>query len=425
MQDDGTFAVTVTSDSHAGAFLNVPAATLAATDPELLAWLNGSRVDLVFGALGDLSAGASASADVSLYLVPAADATRPPPASANAVASEDHDGRDARGARGRRRRRRLRRRAQRRDPQPAGAAPPVLVGAPGTPVHVAVGAPAIFKISSPQDGVTAGALPPHGDGDARGRVGGLRLGRHRRSARRRGREPAARRRRERERERRARGRARDPHRLRQGRAAGGAHLYVVRRRRDDAVGDDGRHGRLLGDGARRLRRDVRRERRRRGLAARDRDPHRAVGDGQPPAGRAVGHAAQRRAPARAGRARHARAHGAGRRSRRRRAHLRLRARPELAAHLQPHEGGRHRLVHVVAGRRLRVLRHGHRRARRARPVGAREDQDCDGRDLAGGPVRRRRRSDSRPRRATATTRTRPSGPRSSSAATASTTTATC
>ena len=64
----GKFKVTVTSDSHAGPFLAVPAAPLAATDPELLGWLNGSRVDFVFGALGALSGGAVASAEASLYL---------------------------------------------------------------------------------------------------------------------------------------------------------------------------------------------------------------------------------------------------------------------------------------------------------------------------------------------------------------------
>ncbi|HVR04069.1 MAG TPA: MopE-related protein [Polyangia bacterium] len=151
-QDDGTFLVSVTSDSHAGAFLTLPAKGLAATDPELLAWMNGARADLVFGALGDLTGGAVANAEVSLYLVPAADASHAPPASANAFGTEDAavtslaavsvPDTDCDGA------------PDAWDPEPAGTPPPVLVGIPGSPVHVAVGAGAPFKISSPQDGVS-------------------------------------------------------------------------------------------------------------------------------------------------------------------------------------------------------------------------------------------------------------------------------
>jgi hypothetical protein len=153
-QGDGTFKVSVTSDGHASPFLKVPAAGLKATDPELLSWMNGSRADFVFGALGDLSAGAVASAEASLYLVPASDADHAPPASANAVGTADlevatlaaladdvADG-DCDGA------------PDAWDPAPAGATPPALVGYPGSPVHVAVGSAAPFKISSPQDGVT-------------------------------------------------------------------------------------------------------------------------------------------------------------------------------------------------------------------------------------------------------------------------------
>jgi Putative metal-binding motif len=151
-QDDGKFKVSVTSDSHAGTFLSVPAGGLAATDPELLAWMNGSRADFVFGALGALGGGAIASAEASLYLVPGPDADRPPPASANAVGTDevtvdtlaavsDYDD-DCDGA------------PNAWDPAPSGTAPPVLVGLPGSPVHVAVGSPATFKISSPQAGVT-------------------------------------------------------------------------------------------------------------------------------------------------------------------------------------------------------------------------------------------------------------------------------
>ena len=153
-QGDGSFKVTVTSDSHAGAFLAVPASSLKAADPELLAWMNGSRADFVLGALGDLSAGAVVSAEASLYLVPGADADRTPPASANAIgtanlqatmlapvsgaaADDDCDGAPNMW-----------------DPAPAGAAPPIVVGFPGNPAHVAVGSSPSFKVFSPQDGVT-------------------------------------------------------------------------------------------------------------------------------------------------------------------------------------------------------------------------------------------------------------------------------
>jgi hypothetical protein len=150
-QDDGTFEVSVTSDSHAGPFLKLPTAGLKATDPELLAWMNGSRADFVFGALGDLSTGAVAGAEASMYLVPGGDADRPPPASANAIGTADVETAtlaaagiddDCDGA------------PNMWDPEPAGAAPPVLVGFPGSPVHVPAGTAAPFKISSPQDGVT-------------------------------------------------------------------------------------------------------------------------------------------------------------------------------------------------------------------------------------------------------------------------------
>jgi hypothetical protein len=337
-QDDGKLTVSVTSDSHAGAFLEVPTTALAATDPELLAWMNGSRADFVFGALGDLTAGAVASAEASLYLVPGADADVPPPASANAIGTADVEATalaavgsddDCDGA------------PNTWDPQPAGAAPPVLVGFPGTPVHLAVGAASPFKIAAGRrhvrlgrerpvgeggavDGrrvgddhaVGARALPRHVDGHAGGRLGRLYVGHHRRPRGRHGDGPAARRRRERERQHRARRRAGDAHRLRQGPAAVRAHLRLGHDGRHDDVGDGGADGRLHGDGARRLPGDVRREQRQRQLGALDGDPHRALGDGQPAAGRAVGVAAQRRAHARRGRARDARALGDGDGSRR-------------------------------------------------------------------------------------------------------------
>ncbi|MDB4982957.1 MAG: Tryptophan synthase alpha chain [Myxococcales bacterium] len=151
--DDGKLKVSVSSDSHAGPLLAVPAGGLPAGDPELLAWLNGSRAGFVFGALGDLSGGAAVSGEISLYVVPAGDADRAPPASANALATDEVELKelvaaatgsddDCDGA------------PNAWDPEPQGAAPPVLVGQPGSPVHVAVGATTPFKISSPDDGVT-------------------------------------------------------------------------------------------------------------------------------------------------------------------------------------------------------------------------------------------------------------------------------
>jgi hypothetical protein len=148
---DGKFKVAVTNDSHAGAFLKIPAGSLAADDPELLGWLNGSRVDFVFGALGDLTGGAAASVEASMYLVPGADANKAPPASANAIATDEVEVKelahatlddDCDGA------------PNTYDGQPDGPPPPVLVGLPPSPTHVAVGKPAFFKISSPDAGVT-------------------------------------------------------------------------------------------------------------------------------------------------------------------------------------------------------------------------------------------------------------------------------
>jgi hypothetical protein len=151
-QDDGKLKLSVSNDSHAGAFLAVPAGGVGLGDPDLLAWLNGSRASFVFGALGDLSGGVGVSGEISLYVVPAVDADRPPPASANALASDEVElenlaaaaagsDDDCDGA------------PNAWDPEPQGATPPVLVGAPGSPVHVAVGAATPFKISSPQAGV--------------------------------------------------------------------------------------------------------------------------------------------------------------------------------------------------------------------------------------------------------------------------------
>src|SRR5207248_743344 len=51
-QDDGKLKLAVANDSHAGAFLAVPADGVGLGDPDLLAWLNGSRASFVFGALG-------------------------------------------------------------------------------------------------------------------------------------------------------------------------------------------------------------------------------------------------------------------------------------------------------------------------------------------------------------------------------------
>ncbi|HVZ73411.1 MAG TPA: MopE-related protein [Polyangia bacterium] len=149
-QKDGTLVVSAATDSHANGFLAVPTAGLGASDPELLAWMNGTRADFVFSSL-DGGAGVAVTGEVSLYIAAGADATRPPPASANAFATDEVDFEtlaattgddDCDGA------------LDAWDADPRGAAPPVLVASPGSPAHVVVGAASTFEVSSPQPGVT-------------------------------------------------------------------------------------------------------------------------------------------------------------------------------------------------------------------------------------------------------------------------------
>ena len=155
-QDDGTFQVSVTSDSHAR---RVPqGAGRRPAGHESGAPRRGSTAaaPTSCSAPSASGTGAVASAEASLYLVPAGDAGRPPPASANAIGTADLEVKtlaalsgdatalddDCDGA------------PNMWDPEPAGATPPVLAGFPGSPVHVVVGGSAPFKIVSPEDGLT-------------------------------------------------------------------------------------------------------------------------------------------------------------------------------------------------------------------------------------------------------------------------------
>ena len=150
-QADGKVKVSVTSDVHADAFVATPLA-LAPDSPELAAWLNGSRVDFVFAALGAVAGGAVAEASASMYLVAAADADLPPPRwrtcspartcprprpRAASRAMQDCDGA-----------------LDDWDPTPAGMAPPVVVGAPMGPLHVVVGGSTALKVVGPAPDAT-------------------------------------------------------------------------------------------------------------------------------------------------------------------------------------------------------------------------------------------------------------------------------
>ncbi len=163
---DGRVKVSVTTGGHVGPFLAIPPG-LADTDPDLEAWLNGSRVDFVFSALGQVAGGAIATAEASLYVLPAVDADRPPPASANAIGHEevielspatmpDYDD-DCDGA------------PNQWDPQPNGNPPPAVVGLPGGPIHVAVGGSVGLKAYAPG----AGVMFTWGSSDPSVSVGGV------------------------------------------------------------------------------------------------------------------------------------------------------------------------------------------------------------------------------------------------------------
>ncbi|HVR61250.1 MAG TPA: MopE-related protein, partial [Polyangia bacterium] len=148
---DGKLKISITTDSHGGAFLTTPP-ELDGGDSEVPAWLSGGRVDLIFSGLGSLGGGATADADVSFYVVPAGDADHPPPAAANAFAAEEvtqpslmpmagFDD-DCDGA------------PNQWDPTPQGTPPPQLTGTPQGPIHVAVGSAAAFTASAGAAGTT-------------------------------------------------------------------------------------------------------------------------------------------------------------------------------------------------------------------------------------------------------------------------------
>lgn len=144
-QADGAFKVVVTSDRSATPLLVVPAA-LAATDPELLAFLNGSRANVVLGGLGSLAAGATVEAEASLYLVSGVDAGRPPLEPANALGSERLDvaaveplvgfDDDCDGA------------SNAYDGAPQGESAPLLSAKPASPARIVVGTPQLLTVSS-------------------------------------------------------------------------------------------------------------------------------------------------------------------------------------------------------------------------------------------------------------------------------------
>ncbi len=141
---DGKFSLRVTTDSHQSAFVSVPA-SLAADDPDLTAWLNGSRVHFVFPGLASSDKGASARVEVSLYLVADADADRVPTEVANALGAEDlaadklaaidfdDDCDEAPNA---------------FDPTPNGDPPPDLTAKPDGAVRVAIGRTATLAVTS-------------------------------------------------------------------------------------------------------------------------------------------------------------------------------------------------------------------------------------------------------------------------------------
>jgi hypothetical protein len=147
----GKFRVNLTTNAHGSSFLATPP-ELAASDPELAAWMNGSRTHSLFGGLGTLAGGAHARAEASLYLVPGSDADQPPPRAANSFGGDevvvpalvsldsyDDDCDQAPNA---------------WDPLPQGTPPPLLGGTPPSPVRVAVGNPARLSVSSTQPGLT-------------------------------------------------------------------------------------------------------------------------------------------------------------------------------------------------------------------------------------------------------------------------------
>jgi hypothetical protein len=153
--DAGQLRVAITSDQHASGFLTLPGA-LAPTDPQLLALLAGSRANLMFPGLGEARGGVSVTIDLSLYLVDALDANRPPVNAVNPVAHElfeavdlasvapgdpayDQDCDQAPdGA----------------DPDPRSAPPPQLSGTPPSPLHLLVGQDAALAVTGDSADVT-------------------------------------------------------------------------------------------------------------------------------------------------------------------------------------------------------------------------------------------------------------------------------
>jgi hypothetical protein len=144
---DGKLDVKAYSDAASGPLLKTPEA-LDPTSPEAEAFLNGTRAHFVFHKITDTTAGIATDAEVSLYLVDAQDAARPPVKAVNPIATADlegvamahdtpaHPGYDPDCDQA----------PSSYDPTPQGEPAPVLVPAPASPVRVTVGGQARLSV---------------------------------------------------------------------------------------------------------------------------------------------------------------------------------------------------------------------------------------------------------------------------------------
>ena len=126
------YEVSVRTNLHPNdQYLTIPE-SLAADDPELISWLDGSRPLVVMSGLGKADSGVHMHAEVSLYYVDAYDATQAPPQVANTFGSDDSDvtkldamtdDRDCAGG------------PEKYNPKPAGDEPPLLFADPDGQQH--------------------------------------------------------------------------------------------------------------------------------------------------------------------------------------------------------------------------------------------------------------------------------------------------
>jgi hypothetical protein len=137
--DAGQFKIVVRSDRQPAPLLT--AGPFGATDPVFLAMLAGRKGQFIFNGLGDLSAGASVTVDLSLYLVDGADAGIPPGAAVNPVARETFSNatlvNDVAGGAGYDRD--CDQTPDSDDPEPNGPPLPRLTATPPGPLHLWVG----------------------------------------------------------------------------------------------------------------------------------------------------------------------------------------------------------------------------------------------------------------------------------------------